>query len=87
MSAKHIAGVPYEYDLPHDLFEQEPYRRSRASSIGIAEPPVNVRLSTVLVDPDDPGFASAYPNICQLLRNIEPRDEDLIGIRVRDEQQ
>jgi hypothetical protein len=40
-----------------------------------------------VINPNDTGFASAYPNICNLLRNkwnIEHRDEDLIGLRVRE---
>jgi hypothetical protein len=42
--------------------------------------------SAVVVNPGDTGFASAYPNLCALLRNkwnIKHSDEDLIGIRVR----
>jgi hypothetical protein len=41
----------------------------------------------VVVNPGDTGFASAYPNMCTLLRNkwnVDHCDDDLIGIRVRE---
>jgi hypothetical protein len=42
---------------------------------------------SVVINPSDTGFASAYPNMCTLLQNkwnIRHSDEDLIGIRARD---
>ena len=41
----------------------------------------------VVTNPSDTGYASAYPNLLTLLKkkwNIEHKDDDLIGIRVRE---
>jgi hypothetical protein len=39
---------------------------------------------SAVVNPGDTGFASAYPNICTLLKkkwNVDHSDDDLIGLR------
>jgi|SRR5208337_536895 len=48
---------------------------------------VGDEFKAIVVNPSDTGYNSAYPNLCELLKNkwhIDHSDEDLIGFIVRE---